>query len=304
MELYTIQRDVCTLAAYKLLHPQARASIFIAHGMAEHAQRYARFASLLHNAGFNVFLHDHRGHGQTTGLQGFFAEKAGWSKCVEDMADHITMIKESYPDLPVFVFGHSMGSFLTQEYLIRYSNLVQGAILCGSNGKNPPIAKVGYIIARLEALFRGPKALATLSEKISSFEFNKHFRPLNTPHDWLTRDRDEIQAFIDDPKCGFSCTTQFWLDMLRGIDALAVPHRQAQVRKDLPLYIIGGSACAVGLNAKGLRNLINAYTQSGLYRVTYTIYPDARHELLNETNKDEVHGDILSWLEGCLRPTH
>ena len=189
-----------------------------------------------------------------------------------------------------------MGSFLTQEFLIRYSDTVAGAILCGSNGTPPPIAKIGTLIAKLESKIRGPDAPATFSEKISTYEFNKRFQPIRTTQDWLTRDKSEVDKFIADPLSGFPCTTQFWLDMLGGIDEICKPERQKNVRKDIPLFIISGTMCAVGLFGKGVRNLINAYTQAGLYQIAYALYPGGRHEILNEINKHEVYEDIHNWL--------
>jgi alpha-beta hydrolase superfamily lysophospholipase len=300
MESYTFTRPDIELASYRIEHSNPKACIFIAHGMAEHSLRYEELAEVLYQAGYSVFMHDHRGHGNTPGMRGFFAETDGWSKCVEDMAAHIDQIKCTHPQIPMFLFGHSMGSFLSQEYLIRYSERVDAAILSGSNGKAPPIAKVGYYIALLESKFRGSKSPATYSEKISAFEFNKRLQPIRTPQDWLTRDKERVDAYIADPLCGFPCTTQFWLDMLNGVDDIAKPERQKLVRNDLPIFIFSGTMCAVGLYGKGIRNLINAYTQAGLFRIEYTLYPGGRHEMLNEINRLDVHNDILRFFDEQL----
>ena len=302
MESYLFTRPDIELASFRLIHPNPKALIFIAHGMAEHALRYSDFAQFLHEQGFSVFMHDHRGHGDTPGLRGYFTDKDGWSCCVEDMHAHIESIKKSNPSVPFFLFGHSMGSFLTQEYLIRYSTLIDGAILSGSNGTPPPIAKIGSIIAKIESKIRGAKAPATFSEKISAYEFNKRFQPIRTPQDWLSRDKSQVDAFIADPKSGFPCTTLFWLDLLGGINEICKPERQKQVRKDIPIFIFSGTMCPVGLHGKGVRNLINAYTQAGLFHIAYTLYPGGRHEMLNEINKKEVYKDVLRWLNEQLSP--
>ena len=301
MEAYHFSRPDITLAAYKKEHDNPRCCVFIAHGMAEHTLRYADFANYLHSHGMSVFGHDHRGHGKTEGQLGYFAERDGWNLCVEDMAAHIAHIKQNHPEIPLFVFGHSMGSFLMQEYLIRYSHEVDGAILSGSNGKPAPIAKIGYMIALLESKLRGGKAIASISEKIATSEFNKRFQPTRTDQDWLSRDKEQVDLYIADPLSGFPCTTQFWLDMLQGIDEICKPERQKKVRSDLPLFIFGGTMCAVGLYGKGLRNLINAYTQAGLFRLTYCLYPNGRHEMLNEINRQEVYEDNLRWLNEQLK---
>ena len=300
MEEYIFSRPDIELASYRYVHTSPKAMIFIAHGMAEHAQRYFDFAEFLFEHGFSIFLHDHRGHGKTKGIRGYFAKSDGWSKCVDDIHAHILSIKKTHPDTPIFLFGHSMGSFLSQEYLIRYSSHIDGAILCGSNGSPPPIAKVGTFIAKIEAKVRGADSPATFSEKISTFEFNKRFQPIRTTQDWLTRDKSEVDKFIADPLSGFPCTTQFWLDMLGGIDEICKPDRQKKVRSDIPLFIISGTMCAVGLFGQGVRNLINAYTQAGLFHLAYTLYPGGRHEILNEINKHEVYDDVLAWLNQQL----
>jgi len=300
IEQFQLKRPDIDLAAYRLLHPSPKAIVFIAHGMAEYALRYEPFARYLHQEGYSIYMHDHRGHGHTPGIKCYFADRDGWNACIEDLSAHLAQIRGEHPNTPVFLFAHSMGSFMAQEFMIRHSQDIDGVILSGSNGKPPPIAKVGKLIAKIEAKIRGPKGIATFSDKISSMEFNKRFQPIRTPQDWLSRDQAQVDAFLADPLCGAPCTTQLWLDLLNGIDEINKPERQKQIRSDLPVFIFSGTMCPVGLHGKGIRNLINAYTEAGLYRITYTLYPDGRHEMLNEINKDEVFQDITQWLDSVI----
>jgi alpha-beta hydrolase superfamily lysophospholipase len=282
--------------------------VHIAHGMAEHGARYARFAEALTGAGYAVYADDHRGHGRTAALRagqggdvskelGFVASAGGWARLVADCAQLIAWEKKGHPGAPVIAFGHSMGSFIIQSYLLDHSRDVAAAVLSGSSGKPGALAQVGRLLARLERMRLGERGRSALLTSLSFDDFNKQFAPTRTGFDWLSRDPAEVDKYVADPACGFAVSTTLWVDVLDAAAANAIPARQAQVRKDLPLLLISGALDPVGEKGKGLERLVAEYRRAGLTRVVSKLYPDARHEILNETNRDEVTADLLAWLE-------
>ncbi len=296
--------DGAALFVYRWL-PQApaKAVVQIAHGLTEHAGRYARLAQALTDSGYAVYAGDHRGHGRTAQRRedlGFFAERDGWRACIDDLWRLNRRIAADHPGLPIVLLGHSMGSFMVQQFIAEHGEALAGAVLSGSYGKPPPLAALGRIIARLERWRLGARGRSALIHAFSFGAFNKPFAPARTPSDWLSRDEAEVDKYLADPLCGFRPTVQLWIDMLDAIAEIARPERQASIPKHLPVYVIGGTRDPVNANAKGLERLLAAYRRAGLTRVTHRFYPDARHELFNETNRDEVTRDLVAWLDGVV----
>lgn len=280
-----------------------QAVVVIAHGMAEHAARYARFAAALNGAGFAAYGFDHRGHGRTAATMaalGHMADRDAWNRAVDDLAAVCRLAAQRHPGLPVLLFAHSMGSFMAQQLLYQQGDLVAGCVLCGSNGKPPPIAALGRLVARLERLRHGRRGVSPLIQKLSFDAFNTRFQPARTPFDWLSRDPAEVDKYIADPFCGFPISTQSWVDLLDGLDAMARPENQARIPKGMPVFVIAGRHDPVSAGGKGLQQLLNAYATAGLTRVESRFYDDARHELLNEINRDAVTADIIAFLRRCL----
>ncbi|MGV8921000.1 MAG: lysophospholipase [Pseudomonas sp.] len=279
-----------------------RAIVMLSHGMAEHSGRYERFGAALNAAGFALYVPDQRGHGQTAahGELGHYADDEGWSKVVGDLACLSQYIHQKHPGLPIFLMGHSMGSYIAQAYLLHHSASLQGAILSGSNFQPVSLYRSASIIARLERLRQGPTGRSALIEWLSFGSFNKAFKPVRTPFDWLSRDPQEVDKYVNDPLCGFRCTNQFWIDMLGGLQQISKPTNLAQIDPTLPLLIIGGECDPVS-EGKRLKDLADAMTRAGNQTLQLKIYPQARHEVLNETNRDEVTSDLLDWLEHALR---
>lgn len=277
-----------------------RGVIHISHGMAEHAGRYARFAEALTAAGWHVYANDHRGHGRSAATDadlGWFAEHDGWDRLVLDLREYIDRWRAHHPDVPIVLFAHSMGALLGQQYLYEHGSTLNAAILCGTQGKPPPLAAAGRVIARLERRRKGARGRSRLLDKLAFGQFNAHFRPNRTGFDWLSRDEAEVDAYVADPWCGFLFTTQAWIDLLDGLAELSRPRNQARIRRDLPIHIIAGDRDPVGEMGRSVRSLIAAYEAVGLRSVTSQIYDGARHELLNETNREEVTADLLRWLD-------
>lgn len=281
-----------------------KAVVMIAHGMAEHSGRYARLATALVEAGFAVYAHDQRGHGRSAehGIVGHYADQHGWSKVVNDLACINHHIRHQYRDTPIFLLAHSMGSYIGQAYLMQHSCSLQGAILSGSNYQPVSLYRAAELIARFERWRQGPTGRSALLEFLSFGSFNKAFKPNRTPFDWLSRDPAEVDKYIADPLCGFRCTNQLWLDLLQGLQHITPHAKLVQIDNNLPLLVIGGECDPVS-QGKRLKTLANALCNAGSNNLQVKIYPNARHELFNETNRDDVTTDVINWLHHALSTT-
>ena len=284
-----------------------KALIMVSHGMAEHGGRYARLAEALCGAGYGVFALDQRGHGRTAdeGTLGLFAERDGWNKVVGDLASLNQHIGQQLPGVPIILLGHSMGSYIAQAYLLHHSASLHGAILSGSNFQPVALYRAARLIARAERLRQGLRGRSALIEFLSFGSFNKAFKPNRTAFDWLSRDPDEVDRYRHDPLCGFRCTNQLWIDLLGGLQQISKASNLAQIDPGLPILVIGGECDPVS-EGKRLKSLAHALREAGCQHLQLTLYPQARHEVFNETNRDEVTADVLKWLDQALtlrRPT-
>ena len=270
----------------------------IAHGMAETAARYEGFARALTNDGFIVYANDHRGHGKTAGEASKLGDlgEDGFNSMVENMHELNERIKEENPDLPIFLFGHSMGSFLTQRYICLYGSELKGAIISGSCGKQGITIDIARLIAKREIVKIGRAGKSNKLDKLSFGSYNKSFKPNRTAFDWLSRDNSEVDKYIDDPFCGTVFTAGFFYDFLGGLKSIAEHKEIENVPKNLPIYIFSGDKDPVGKNGKGVLKLVKTYKEHGMVDLTYKLYNDGRHEMLNEINKEEVIADVLKWL--------
>lgn len=278
-----------------------KAVVMIAHGMAEHSARYARLAECLVADGFAVFALDQRGHGRTAerGVLGHYADTDGWNKVVGDLASLNHHIRQQHPQAPIFLLAHSMGSYIGQAYLMQHSCSLQGAILSGSNYQSPGVYQAASLIARAERWRQGPLGHSKLIDFLSFGSFNKAFKPNRTAFDWLSRDPAEVDKYIHDPFCGHPCSNQLWVDLLGGMQYISQVDNLAQIDSDLPLLVVGGDRDPVS-QGKRLVDLAAALRTAGGRNVELKIYPDARHEVLNESNRDEVTRYLLDWLNATL----
>lgn len=270
----------------------------IAHGMAETAARYEDFARALTNDGFIVYANDHRGHGKTAGEVEKLGDlgEDGFNSMVENMHGLNDKIKEENHNLPIFLFGHSMGSFLTQRYICLYGNGLKGTILSGSCGKQGILIDIARLIAKGEIKKIGRSGKSNKLDKLSFGSYNNSFKPNRTDFDWLSRDNKEVDKYIADPFCGTVFTAGFFYDFLGGLKNIADNMEVKNVPKDLPIYIFSGDKDPVGKNGKGVLKLVKTYKDHGIKDLTYKLYKDGRHEMLNETNREEVTFDVIKWL--------
>jgi len=275
----------------------------IAHGMAETAARYERFAEFMTKNGYIIYINDHRGHGKTAGSlenAGILADSDGFEWMVKDLHQLSDLIKKEHPELPLFLYGHSMGSYVAQRYIMLFGNELKGALLSGSNGKQGLILTIGTMVAKGEIKKNGRKAKSDKLNQMSFGGFNRAFRPNRTDFDWLSRDNAEVDKYVNDPYCGFVCTTGFFYDLLTGLKEIEKKENIALVPKKLPILIFSGAQDPCGKNGKGVTKLLNTYKKHGIEDVTLKLYPEARHEVLNETNRDEVMNDFVKWVDSHL----
>ncbi len=277
-----------------------RAIVLISHGMAEHGGRYARLAGALNAHRYAVYVPDHRGHGRTPGSTadlGHFAQDDGWQKVVSDLHEVLDAVKARHPGVPVFLLGHSMGSYIARGLAFRRGDALAGLLLSGTTHDHPLAYQVPRLIVAAERIRLGKRGKSTIVKKLTFDAFNKRFEPARTPCDWLSRDPLEVDKYLQDPLCGFECTTRLWWDVLGGMAEMCMPRNMARMPKTLPIYVMAGERDPVNNRLAGIRKLQAALEKAGLKSVTCRIYPGARHELLNETNRDEITKDLVAWLD-------
>ena len=279
-----------------------KAVILLAHGMAEHSARYERLATACCDAGYGVYAADLRGHGKTaeTGVLGHYADQDGWRKVVGDLASLNQHIGQLHPGTPIVLLGHSMGSYIAQAYLLHHSASLHGAILSGSNFQPVALYRAASLIARFERWRQGAQGRSALIDWLSFGAFNKAFKPNRTAFDWLSRDPDEVDKYVNDPLCGFRCSNQLWVDLLGGLQQISKASNLAQIDPGLPLLVIGGECDPVS-NGTRLKDLADALRSAGNQCLQLNIYPQARHELFNESNREQVTSDVLAWLDQALQ---
>ncbi len=273
----------------------AIAVIQLLHGLGEHVDRYARFATAATAHGIAVCTHDHRGHGQHTTHLGHFADKGGWQTLVDDARIVNEYISACFAGQPLVLLGHSMGSYVAQNYAMHYGRELDGLILSASTWSSRPALYAAYMIAKIEYWRRGAHVSSPLLDRLGFGSFNKAFEPARTGLDWLSRDATEVDKYVADPLCGGPYSCGLWLDLIGGLLAITSDNAISQIRADLPILISGGASDPVG-GDKGMTRLTMHYAQTGHQRITVKIYAAGRHEMLNETNRDEVTDDWLNWI--------
>ncbi|MEJ2445314.1 MAG: alpha/beta hydrolase [Exilibacterium sp.] len=279
----------------------AKAVVQVVHGMSEHCLRYARFAEFLNNHNIAVIAHDQRGHGKTATNEtmGLFSETGGWEKVIGDVDRVRQFIDNEHPQLPVILLGHSMGSFIVQSYLINYRPSLAACLLSGSNFNTPPTLKALRQIARFERWRQGKTGHSRLINWLSFGTFNNAFKPNRTKSDWLSKDEHQVDLYVNDPLCGQKACNQLWIDLVEGLLEIAEQKNLQRIPSTLPIFIFGGENDPVSAGNR-LTLLAEKLKQAGIKTVDLKVYPNGRHEMLNETNCAQVYEDLSTWITRYL----
>jgi alpha-beta hydrolase superfamily lysophospholipase len=274
-------RDGTPVATYRWEPAGAvRGVVQIVHGLGEHVRRYDHLATTLAAAGFLVQGHDTRGHGATIadGAEPGMIGAEGWNASIDDIDVLLDRLRADVPGVPVVLIGHSMGSFAVQQYLVDHGDRVDAVVLSGT--------AAAELMPALD-----------LDEPVDLSGFNAPFEPGRTGYEWLTRDEAQVDAYVADPLCGFGYDVPATKAVFAGACAAADPEKVARLRPDLPIYVVVGEQDPVGDQLARVHALVERYRNAGLTDVELRVYPGARHEVFNETNRDEVERDLLRWLE-------
>ena len=279
---------------------QPRAVLQITHGMVEYIERYDDFAQWLNRQGFLVIGHDHLGHGnsiRTKADYGYFADQDANGTVLADVHRLTQLTKESYPGLPYFLLGHSMGSFYARQYLCQYGEELDGAIIMGTGCQPRMLVRAGKLLTTLVAAVKGWHHRSKLVTNVAFGGYNKRFEPVRTTKDWLTRDEAIVDAYIADERSSFIFTLNAYHAMFTGIDRLYDKNLLARMPKDLPVFFVAGEEDPVGDFGKGVRQAAQMCRDAGVKKVDLKLYPKDRHEILNELDRQHVYEDLFCWME-------
>lgn len=279
---------------------RVRCVVQIVHGMAEYVERYEEFAGFLTERGCVVAGEDHLGHGQSvdkTGKYGYFCEQDPATVLVRDVHRLKKMTQALYPDVPYIIMGHSMGSFITRNYMFRYGTGISAAVIMGTGMQPPALLKASKAVAYIQKIFCGPRHVSNLIDRLAFGAYNKQIENPASPFDWLSRDRERVEKYIADPLCGFAFTVNGFLTLFELISRLNLRENLERVPKTLPIFMVSGDADPVGDYGKGVEKAYESLKSAGVENISLKMYPGGRHELLNETNRDEVMKDIFRWME-------
>mgnify|MGYP005813861531 FL=1 len=271
----------------------------LVHGIAEHIARYDAFARFLNAQGYIVVGNDHLGHGSSMARPenpGYFADREGWTHVSNDVRTLQILTMRHFPNLPYFLFGHSMGSFLVRTCLIRFPGTVQGAVLCGTGWLPGAKLTAAQAAAQLECLRGGKRKPSPLLAHLSFDPYNQQFAPNRTQYDWLSANSENVDAYLADPMCGFTPTAGLFRDLASGLHLIQNPKQLSHMKKDTPVLFIAGAQDPVGSNGEGVRQTYLHFKKAGMKHLDIRIYPGMRHEILNETGCETVYQDVCAWL--------
>jgi alpha-beta hydrolase superfamily lysophospholipase len=276
----------------------ARGVIQVNHGLAEHAARYARFADALAAHGFHTYAHDHRGHGRTKApdaLRGIFGTPNGSAKVLADIdAVHDLMAAEN-PGLPVIIFGHSMGGIIALNYVLRHSSRIHATAIWNANFSAGLLGRAAQAILAWERFRRGSDVPSRLLPKLTFQDWAKKIPNRRTDFDWLSHDDAEVDKYVADPLCGWDASVSLWQDLFGFVFFGADGRNFAAVRKDLPVNLAGGAEDPSTFGGKAVKNLAERMRRMGFSNLVSKIYPETRHESLNELNRDMITADFIAW---------
>ena len=265
-----------------------------------YAERYEEFAAFLVERGFVVTGDDHLGHGKSVGQggkQGYFCERDPATVLVRDVHRLKKLTEELYPGVPYVLMGHSMGSFITRNYLCRYGTGISGAVIMGTGMQPKAVLDMARLVAGIQRLFCGSGHVSRLLDRLAFGGYGRGITDRRTAFDWLSRDRERVDRYIADPMCGFTFTVNGFGALFELVLRLYSPENLAAVPRELPVFMVSGDADPVGDYGKGVRRAYDSLVAAGLTDIRLKLYPGGRHELLNETNRSQVMQDICRWVE-------
>lgn len=274
---------------------EVTAVLQMCHGMVEYIDRYHDFASFMAKHGVYVIGHDHLGHGQSVTSQeklGYFSGNEGNWCVVSDIHQVRLMTQKKYPNVPYFMLGHSMGSFLVRQYLGLYSEGLSGAIIMGTGDQPDAILAAGKMVCKLIGTLKGWNYRSAFINNMVIGGYEKKMGKA-----WLTKDQTIVDKYTADPLCGFMFTVNAYYNMFLGMSLMNQSEKEAKAEKSLPLFFVAGADDPVGNMGKGVKNVFSLYQKQGYQDAEMKLYPGDRHEILNELDKDVVYHDILTWLE-------
>lgn len=279
-----------------------KAVIQISHGMTEHSDRYIPFAEKLCEAGYAVFTNDHLGHRRSVkddSMLGFFGSEKGYMNIVNDCKKLTEIAKAEYPDVPYFFFGHSMGSFIARCYTKYYGDGIDAAVYCGTSGPNPG-ASVGIAMAKLISKTKGEMHRSEFINSVAFGTYNKKTAK-KTDCDWLTKDEEIVQEYIADKYCGFIFTAAGFKDLFSVLNEVNANDWYQSFNKELPVLLIAGEDDPVGAYGKGVTKVYENLKNTSHGDVTLKLYPTDRHEILNETDREDVMNYLVEWFDSKIK---
>ena len=276
-----------------------RAVLQVSHGVAEYVLRYEPLAEYLTARGFAVAGHDHLGHGGSVapgGARLYFGPKGSWNWVVDDLYTRYNLLKKQFPDIPLFLLGHSMGSFLARTYLIRYPGTVDGAVIMGTGQMSPALVAAGRAVAALERRRVGEDQASPTVDRLAFGAYNKQFAPNRTGFDWLSLNPENVDRYIADPLCGGSASIGLFREMLGGLRFIAKPGNLKKMNANTPVLFLSGAMDPVGECGRGVRRAYRSFLKAGARDLSIQLYPELRHEILNEACREDVCHDLYLWL--------
>ena len=299
-------RDKESLFYYKwgaLPSVDIKGVIQISHGIGEHAGRYQRIAELFQEQGYLVYANDHRIHGRSAKsveMMGIYEGEDYFEDATEDMRELTLIIKNQNPDKKIILFGHSMGSLLSREYVTRYGEDLEALILSGTASYMKGLGTLGLFSANMIQVFKGRNKRNKFLKSISFSEFNKNFKPNRTAFDWISTDENQVDLFESDPFRTKDFSLSIFQDIIKGSKKINTKDTFLNTPKNLSIYVFSGDKDPVGEMGNGVKKIMKQYVKVGIKDITLKLYEGGRHEMLNETNKEQVESDVIAWLNSRI----